>query len=178
MRKLHRWLSIVAALFLLVVATTGVLLQIQKLTGGDEEHEREHGEVAADLATSPTSAEYAAALARTLAAVNTRAPQAHIASVELRLAGDEPQGIVTMPGEPGRQIIVDARDGRIVRDEEHEGDSLLLRIHSGEILGEPGVVLGVLWGLALVTLSITGGFVYLGMYGKRRKAQGKGKVFW
>ena len=63
-------------------------------------------------------------------------------------------------------------------DEEYERESLFLRIHSGEILGEPGVVLGVLWGLALVTLSITGGLVYLNMHGKRRKAQGKGKVFW
>jgi uncharacterized iron-regulated membrane protein len=177
-RKIHRWLSVIAALFLLVVASTGVLLQVQKLTGGDEEHEREHGERSSAFTTARAPADYDAMLARTLAAVRARAPDAAVASIELRLAGDEPQGVVTMPGEPGRQIIVDARDGRVVRDEPHEGDSLLLRIHSGEIFGEPGVVLGILWGLALVTLSITGLAVYLGMYAKRRKAQGKGRVFW
>lgn len=41
MRKFHRWISVVAALFLVVVGTTGVVLQVQRLVGGEEEQERE-----------------------------------------------------------------------------------------------------------------------------------------
>ena len=181
MRTIHRWISICGAIFLLVVGTTGVVLQVQKLLGGEsEEREREAGadKVIGGLTTSTANSEYAVLLSRTLEAARVRAPGQPVASVELRLGGEEPQGVVTLPGEPGRQITVDARDGKITKDEKHEAESLILRIHSGEILGEPGVVLGVLWGLALVALSVTGLVVYLDMYTRRRKARGKTGIFW
>lgn len=41
MRKYHRWVSAVAALFLLVVSVTGVVLQAQKLTGNDADADAE-----------------------------------------------------------------------------------------------------------------------------------------
>ena len=173
MRQIHRWISLVAALFLLVVATTGVILQVQRLTGQDQDADR----VATSAAPMPAAA-YTSMLARTLEVARARAPGRPIASIELQLAGEEPRGVVTFPGEPGRQITVDPRDGRVLKDEEHEAESLILRIHSGEILGEPGVVLGVFWGSALVLLSITGFVVYLELYRRRRKASGKSGLFW
>lgn len=172
MRQIHRWISLVAALFLLIVATTGVILQVQRLAGEDEDHDRE---VPTALAV-PADA-YGPMLAETLKVARGRAPNRPIASVELQMAGDEPKGVVTFPGDPGRQITVDPRDGKVLKDEEHEAESLILRIHSGEILGEPGVALGVFWGSALVVLSITGFIVYLQLYRRRRKA-GKGRLFW
>ena len=173
MRQIHRWISLVAALFLLIVATTGVILQVQRLTGEDEDRDRE----ARTAVAMPLDA-YAPMLAKTLAVAHARAPSRPIASIELQLAGEEPKGVVTFPGEPGRQITVDPRDGKLLKDEEHEAESLILRIHSGEILGEPGVVLGVFWGSALVLLSITGFIVYLELYRRRRKASGKNGLFW
>ena len=173
MRQIHRWVSLVAALFLLIVATTGVILQVQRLTGEDEDRDRD---VPTGVAL-PLNA-YAPMLAKTLEVAHARAPNLPIASIELQLAGDEPKGVVTFPGEPGRQITVDPRDGKLLKDEEHEAESLILRIHSGEILGEPGVVLGVFWGSALVLLSITGLIVYLELYRRRRKASGKNGLFW
>ena len=88
------------------------------------------------------------------------------------------QQVPPLPGDPLREIVVDARSGQVVSDERHEAESLILRIHSGEILGEPGVVLGVLWGLALVVLLVSGGWVYLDMYRRRLKGSGKRGLFW
>ena len=179
MRQYHRWVSLVAALFLVVVATTGVILQVQKLTGNDADAAG-HGDKdrAAALTTAMPSPAYAALLGRTLDAARARAPNSPIASVSLKGEGDEVQGVVMLPGDPPRQLTIDARSGRLIKDETRDPDSLILRIHSGAILGEPGVVLGVLWGSALVILSVTGAWVYLSMYRRRRKASGKGGLFW
>ena len=173
MRQIHRWISLIAGLFLLIVATTGVILQVQRLTREDEDRDRAVPKVLA----MPAEA-YAPMLAKTLEAVRAREPERPITSIELQLAGDQPHGVVTFPGDPGRQITVDPRNGRVLKDEAHEAESLILRIHSGEILGEPGVVLGVFWGSALVVLSITGFIVYLELYRRRRKASGKSGLFW
>ncbi len=177
MRKYHRWVSAVAAIFLIVVAVTGVVLQVQRLTGADADADAGERPPSA-LTTAMPSPAYAALVSRTLDAARQRAPNAPIASVMLRGEGNAIQGVVQLPGDPLREIVVDARSGRVVSDERHEAESLILRIHSGEILGEPGVVLGVLWGLALVVLLLTGGWVYFDMYRRRLKGSGKRGLFW
>ncbi len=178
MRKYHRWISAVAAIFLLIVSTTGVTLQVQKLTGSDGEADAEgRGSAKPALTSAMESPVYAALATRTLDAARRRAPNAPITSVTLRSADEGVEGVVSIPGEPPREIVVDARSGRVISDEHHE-ESLIRRIHSGAILGEPGTVLGILWGLALVILSITGGWVYLDMYRKRRRNSGKTGLFW
>ena len=175
MRKYHRWISLVAALFLVVVGITGVVLQVQRLTGGKEEQERERGaatEVQAGLGVDPL-----VLLSRTLAAAQQRAPGKALASIELLPGGDEPKGVVILAGDHARRIVVDARDGDVVEDKPYDAESLILRIHSGAILGEPGVFLGIFWGLGLVGLSLTGIWVYLDLYRRRRKS-GNGGLFW
>ncbi len=177
-RKYHRWISAIAAIFLLVVSTTGVVLQLQKLSGADGEAEAEgRGSAPTSLATAMASPVYSVLIAHTLDAVRDRAPNAPITSVTLRGADKGVEGVVSIPGEPPREIIVDARSGRVISDESHE-EPLIRRIHSGAILGEPGTILGILWGLALVILSVTGGWVYLDMYRKRRRNSGKSGLFW
>ena len=176
MRKIHRWVAVTVSILLLIVAITGVVLQVQKLTNGGEEEDVESFRGA--FSTATTNNAYAVLLERTVNAARTAAQGAPVASIELRLSGDIPEGVVTMPGEPGRRIIINAQTGKVTSDEEYERESLFLRIHSGEILGEPGVVLGVLWGLGLTALSLTGIWMYLVMYAKRRAARGKGQVFW
>lgn len=175
MRKYHRWISLVAALFLVVVGTTGVVLQVQRLVGGEEEQERER-EAATESEAAPRF-DPTVMLARTLAAAQQRAPGRALASVELLPGGDDPKGVVILAGDHARRIVIDARDGDVVEDEPYEAESLILRIHSGAIFGEPGVFLGILWGLALVGLSLTGAWVYLDLYRRRRKS-GKSGMFW
>lgn len=177
MRKYHRWVSAVAAIFLLFVSVTGVILQVQRLTG--EDGDADAGERAPSaLTTAMPSPAYAALVTRTLDAARQRAPNAAVTSVVLRGQGSAILGIVQLPGDPLREIVVDARSGRVVSDERKEAESVIRRIHSGEILGEPGVILGILWGLALVVLLVTGGWVYLDMYRRRAKGSGKRGLFW
>ncbi len=177
MRKYHRWVSAVAAIFLLFVSVTGVILQVQRLTG--EDGDADAGERATSaLTTAMPTPVYAALISRTLDAARPRAPNAPIASVVLRGEGNAIQGVVQFPGDPLREIVVDARSGRIMSDERHEAESIIRRIHSGEILGEPGVVLGILWGLALIVLLVTGAWVYLDMYRRRLTASDKRGLFW
>ena len=173
MRQIHRWVSVVFAVLLLFVAGTGTLLQVQKLTSGEEE-ERERSRETVNI----TDAEYQAALGKTLAAVHGRASGKSPSTLTLQQDEGRLEGVATYGGEPGRQIVVDANSGRVLKDEAHEAESLLVRLHSGEVFGEPGVVAGVLWGLALLALGITGLVVYVQMYGKRTKARGKGQLFW
>ena len=177
MRKYHRWVSAVAAIFLLFVSVTGVILQVQRLTG--EDGDADPGERAPSaLTTALPTPVYAAFVSRTLDAARQRAPNTAVTSVVLRGEGNAIQGVVQLPGDPLREIVVNARSGRVVSDQRHEAESIIRRIHSGEILGEPGVVLGILWGLALVVLLLTGGWVYLDLYRRRLKGSGKRGLFW
>lgn len=177
MRKYHRWVSAVAAVFLLFVSVTGVILQVQRLTGEDADANTGLRTPSALTTAMPTPT-YAALVSRTLDAARQRAPNAPISSVVLRGEGSVIEGVVQFPGDPLREIVVDARSGRVVSDERHEAESIVRRIHSGEIFGEPGVFLGILWGLALVVLLISGGWVYFDMYRRRAKGTGKRGLFW
>ena len=90
----------------------------------------------------------------------------------------DPKYIVILAGEPSRRIVVETASREVVSDEPYEADSLVMRIHSGEIFGEPGILLGLFWGGALMVLSVTGVIVYFSMMAKRAKARGKLQVFW
>ena len=141
MRKYHRWFGPVAAIFLLVIATSGVSLQIQHALGDDGDPDKELASDTSALTTGMESTVYDAFVTKTLDAARSRAPGGLIFSVMLRPVGTDVQGIVLLHGDPPRQITVDARTGRVVDDVRQEPDSLLLRIHTGEILGGAGLVL-------------------------------------
>ena len=76
-------------------------------------------------------------------------------------------------GKEDRKITVE--DGSVKKIENDE-ESWIMRLHSGEIFGDAGVVLNILWGGALIFLTITGLFIYW----KMRRGSGKGlkKIFW
>ena len=58
-----------------------------------------------------------------------------------------------------------------------DDDALLLRLHTGEILGDGGKFLGLLWGIALIVMTYTGCRLYLQMY-QARKKQGRPPKWW
>ena len=176
MRKIHRWLSIVAVIFLLIVAATGVILQAQKLTGADED-DPDNLQISRALTTATPPTVYSGMLDRALSAARDRAPGVPIVTLTLRM-GDNPKVLVVLPGDPGRQLTVDGISGDVLSDETYEPEPLLKRIHDGSIFGDPGVVMGVLWGSALVVLAVTGFWVYFDMYNRRRKLHSKRILFW
>lgn len=65
-----------------------------------------------------------------------------------------------------------------VVDSRPDGEDWLLKLHTGEIVGDGGKVLGLAWGIALVTMSITGLLVYLQMYRSRQKGSASRLTGW
>src|SRR5258708_5745755 len=175
MRKLHRWIAVGAVVFLSVVAATGVLLQFEKLSGADADDPDNAPYSAAYTTATPLSV-YASILQRALAVARQRAPGVPIVSVTMMM-GEQPKVFVRLPGDPGRQIAIDGRRGTVLADDLFQPESLLQRIHDGSILGDPGVAMGLVWGLALVVLSITGFWIYADMYRRRARTTTHRRLF-
>ena len=65
-----------------------------------------------------------------------------------------------------------------IKDDQDVGKSLLLKIHTGSLLGKAGSVLGLLWALALCGLALSGTGVFWQMYRRRLQATGASRLFW
>ena len=180
-RKLHRWVGFAAAILFLYVAATGVILQFQQLFGADEGQK----EALAKL-TSPVSLnqvlEPASALDRARVIVLQRFGNRSVDAVDWQIKGASQVFTFHLGGPAPMRVQVDAATARMIAVESDEED-LFVRLHSGEILGDGGKVLGLGWGLGLVFMVVTGLVVYLQLYGARRKKErtrgtGFGRWFW
>ena len=195
-RSLHRWVSIVAALFLMVVSVTGALLSIDSLslfiyrlveppeklvrglfpTGMTHDESSPLQDVDLPLMLNTTLAAYHAA--------NGGAP---IKVLRLRYFAGMPQGAI-VGGADTRQFVFNAFTGRRVSMtepgypytgfpfgwEEHE---LVKKIHRGDALGVPGRILDLFAGLSLLFLSLSGLVMYLSLWNARRRT-GRKQMFW
>ena len=123
-------------------------------------------------------------IGRARAAARAKVGDATLDAAEIQLKGDHPTVTLHVVADTPRRLTVDARTGVVERDEPDEPDepdereSLILRLHTGEILGDGGVVLGMVWGTALVALTLTGAVLYWKMYRARARVKGWGRVFW
>ena len=189
MRKVHRWISLIACLFLLVVGVTGVILQVQSLTSAEEaERERLAGKPSAyALGASGPALDEARKAELKLVSLAGKAlgPGASIDRIEYLLRADPARVVLhAINGGPdGSPMRFTARiaDGSIIGNAGGEADpreSFILRLHTGEVLGDAGVVGGVLWGTALVGLTITGMWLYWKMYRGRAKVKGWKGILW
>ena len=88
---------------------------------------------------------------------------------------DEVVATVTRVGSMCHLTIVSGVEGSIM-EESYADKPLLYRLHSGEAFGDGGLVVAMLWGLALLTLTITGLIIYLKLW--RPGQTGVRKVFW
>lgn len=175
MRSMHRWTATIVAIFLACVAVTGVILQAQKLTGADPD-DPDNAQVSASLTTSTPQSVYTGMINRALAVARAKAPAVAIVSLTVQ-SGPQPRVSIRLNGDPQRQITVDA-GGNMLADEPFEAEDLMHRIHDGSILGDSGVVMGVLWGSGLALLALTGVLLYLDMYRRRVALHRKRNVFW
>lgn len=180
-RKLHRWLGFLAAILFLYVAATGVILQFQQLFGAEEAQK----EALAQL-TSPVSLSKPigcnSALDRARVAVLRRFGNRSIDSIDWQLKGPEQFFVFHLGGGEPLRVQVNAAQARIAKVESGEED-FFVRLHSGEIVGDGGKVLGLGWGLGLIVMVVTGFVVYLQLYRARRKkagtrGKGFGRWFW
>ena len=178
MRKWHRWISLVAALFLLSVGITGVILQFQQFFGEDEATKEKLATMTSAYALDSPLDAFLPKLAKAQAVVKAKIGGDRLNGVEFQLKGEHPTFVLHTAGRTNQKFVVNADSGVIEKQTGDERESLLLRIHTGEVLGDGGVVGGMLWGTALVALTITGAWLYWQMYRARAKTKGWKKIFW
>ncbi len=150
MRKYHRWLSVIFGLFILFIATTGLLSQFAALyaNGGFEKETVERG------------ARQAAAVGH---AIVTPA-QAH--------EGEEDPIAFTCPADMTCRPKAPATGARAWVGFFHH-------IHSGEEFGPVGVIVSILSGFALLFFAFSGLWMYLTMFRARSRRERKEHLlFW
>ena len=180
MRKLHRWLGLPAALFLVLTSITGVWLECVKFFGAEEAERERIRDMVSPVTAATMGTEFGGDFEKVRVAAAARAGNQPLDKLVWQLKGDAPA--VTFYFGPqgqqaGRRIVVNARTAEVLREEGYDEDSFILKLHSGEALGDGGMVLGMFWGAALLLLTVSGMIIYYKM--KPRKPQtGLRKVFW
>jgi hypothetical protein len=199
MRRLHRWLSILAAALVLYVAVTGMIMAFDSVwttaymarnglvfSGG--------GPPTALLkmfANDGTVAdpELAPMLRTTLAAAGDRVSAALPARVlRLRTYGGMAQGVIVTGDEVAEQLVFNAKTGQpaSLYEEGYPKTPMPLqwnvhevakRLHRGDYFGLTGRWMDLLTGLAILFLTISGMVMYLQLYRVRRK-RGQRQLFW
>ncbi len=194
LRSLHRAVSILATVFLLVVSVSGTLLAFDSFYFGLY-RQAHHTGLGGGKGPPPAMPDYLQPmtdtnlhqmLTATLSAAGARGYS--IRAIRLRIFSGMPQGVViTGDGEP-RQRVFNTLTGREVSMtepgypevgfpfgwEEHE---LMKRIHRGDAFGLPGRLLDLFAGLSLVFLTVSGGGTYLDLWLKRRRI-GRKSILW
>lgn len=196
-RSLHRWVSVVAAVFLLVVSISGTLLSIDSVALGvyglthknAGRYSRFAYGITADLSSPLPDAKLPAMLNTTLTAFHEKEGDTPIKVLRLRYFSGMPQGVIlTGGGDETRQLVYNAETGKHASMTEpsypfqqfpfgwaeHE---LMKKIHRGDILGVPGRLMDVFAGLSLVFLSASGLYMYADLLRRRRKG-GRTQLFW
>lgn len=174
-RRWHRWLALPAALFLLFVAFTGVLLHLDMMRLGQDPPGHEPRS-SAPSRPIPSDAELAAMIAR-LADAARKDTTLKVKSLQVDLSGPRVTLVAGAGGPPGSpQIKMDARTGRRIVDPPPPADFhfILQDLHAGYIFGWPGRIVSVLCGLSLLLLAGTGVQMWWDMRRRRRKTA----LFW
>lgn len=179
LRRLHRWIGFPATIFLLWVSFTGIWLAAAEFFGEAEALRERTRDMVSSVTLDTPDEEFAAALAKARAAAVAKVPGAPLDKVVWQLKGDAPTiTFYTGKKEGGedQKIVVSAKSFAVESMEDTADKSLLLRLHSGEAFGDGGLVLAMLWGLALLLLTLTGIWIYLKM--RRPGGTGLKRFFW
>ena len=172
-RKLHRWVSFPVALFMLVIAVTGLILQLEEL--GEKEQPKP-----AMQAAAPVRPDVTALLTQAVAAADKAKPDFKASKVDVNWADGRP--VVTFSEGNGRMVPTIRYDAAAGTAEYKPAPPkslhvILIGIHTGKMAGMPGMLLSLTTGLILIILCITGLYVYVDMWRRRDKA-GKTGLFW
>ena len=177
-RQFHRWVGTVAAILFLLVAITGVILQSQKIFGDDEATREEMANAVSPQPLEQPLTASGDALDVARAAVNDKYKDARVAAIDWHFKGQPPLIVFHLDGAEKLRVSVDAVSHQIINTEDDE-ESLIRRLHTGEALGDGGKILGLLWGLALIGMTVTGIWMYVQMVqGRARSSRTTGLKRW
>lgn len=175
-RRVHRWIGVAAALLFLSVGATGVLLQIQQLFGPEEEQKEQLAALTSEVSLTGKLSVDQPALDRARQNVLRALGNRPVDSIDWQIKGPAQLLTFHLGGEDQTKAEVDLRSGRIDKIEP-DRESWLLRLHTGEIIGDGGKVLGLVWGTALLAMLLTGVLVYLQVYRARQRTS-KARTNW
>ncbi|MCC6774024.1 MAG: PepSY domain-containing protein [Gemmatimonadaceae bacterium] len=178
-RRWHRWIGFPAAIFLLFASITGMLVAGTEFFGEEEAlRERTRDLVSPTTSASPSD-QWSVPIQRAVAAVTAQDGARPIDKIEVQFKGDNPT-VTIFTGKPtggeDRRYVVSARTGTVVSSGSYVDKPLLHRLHSGEALGDGGLVVAMTWGFCLALLTISGLAIFWRM--RRRDATGFRRYFW
>ncbi|HEV3385836.1 MAG TPA: PepSY-associated TM helix domain-containing protein [Gemmata sp.] len=178
-RKWHRWIGFAAMPFLLFAAMTGVVAGSVEMLSEDEEAREKARERESDVKLPPAAEKWSEPMAKAFAGAGERARGAPIDRVTLDFK-TEPPCVTIYLGKPGggedKKLVFNASSGEFLREEVYVDKPFLVRLHSGEAFGDWGQVLGLMWGMALIAIIVSGIIIYFAMRKSGRK--GLGRLFW
>jgi uncharacterized iron-regulated membrane protein len=148
-RQFHRWFGVGAAVLFLLVSVTGVALQYQQIFGSEEAAKEAAASIVSPLSLAKPTGLAPAALDRARTTLLARYGDRPIAGVDWQIKAPIPAFVFHLDGTDPRRVAVDVATAAILSDEP-DGEDWLIRLHSGEIIGDGGKFLGLLWGLALL----------------------------
>jgi uncharacterized iron-regulated membrane protein len=193
-RTLHRWTSLVAAVFLMVVALSGTWLAYESLVFGY--YMTAHRPVPGKPRPPQVSpfaplndGQLPAMLTTSLNSWRTSLADQPLKVLRLRIYGGMPQGVVVVgQGDDTQQVVFNATTGREASETEPgypetgfpfgwQAHQYAKQIHRGFYLGLTGRWMGLLTGVSMIFLSISGAWMYWNMWIKRRRS-GRNALLW
>lgn len=181
MRPLHRWFGLVSAVFMMIIAVTGLALQIDLWATGTPPPGAPHSESGAPPSPMAGSdVDVTAALSDALATLRETRPDFGYSSITISLRSGAPSIEFSKAGPGGARLVTTPAGAltEIAPPLPPQGlHGILQDIHAGYFAGLPGRILSCLMAIALLVFSITGLVMYTDMYRRRRKL-GKRGVFW
>ncbi|MGC3982013.1 MAG: PepSY-associated TM helix domain-containing protein [Steroidobacteraceae bacterium] len=194
-RRLHRWISIVAAAFILNIAISGSILAyseiqlnlfLQKGIGAPP-YPRPSPMPAVSAAALPK--DVGLLLQTTYRAALADHPASSIVDLQIVMRDGLAKGLVTIGGAMPSILAFDAQTGASISDWAVTGKQVgngyyadwhqaMKRIHRGDIIGSyVGRYIDIIAGVALLYLVISGVVMYVQMLQKRKQLQ-RGGWFW
>lgn len=180
MRRIHRWVGLVSALFMVFVAGTGLALQVDLWATGTPPPSLPHASAPPPPpAALPDDAALTATLQRAAGLVRN---QSAVTPRQLTLTWGSEGITVTAEGSgpDTAKLVIDPEGQSQLRRPPpmpHGYHMELQDLHAGYVLGTAGRVLSVVLALALMGLGVTGLVVYLDLF-RRRRAAGRRGLFW
>ena len=142
---------------------TGVLVAATEFFGADEAAREANRNIVSAVHTDTPLAQWSPVLATAMANAATRSPGAPVDKVTIELKGVSPAITVytgKSTGGEDQRLIFDAKTGAFLRADDYIDKPLLHRIHSAEAFGDGGLVVSMIWGIVLLSLTVTGFLLY------------------
>jgi uncharacterized iron-regulated membrane protein len=178
-RKWHRWIGFPAAAFLLFASSTGAILAFSEFFGEDQALCEATRDVVSPVWLASAPEAWSRPLLKAVATAAAAGGNAPVDKVTIQFKGDPPT-VTIFTGKPtgreDRQFVINSRTGALLKTDSYADKPFLNRLHSGEAFGDGGLVLAMVWAVALFVLTATGLIIYFKMRPKVRR--GIQQVFW